>query len=140
METVSFFDHTADVGLRIESASLDGLFRLAAEGLFDAIVANREAVRGETVEPIQLAAPSLPELLATWLSELIFRAETQHTVYGRFDVQVEPEGPSLVARIAGEPIDRARHLLDHEVKAVTRHGLVLERRDGSWHAEVILDI
>jgi SHS2 domain-containing protein len=48
----------------------------------------------------------------------------------------------LIARIAGEPMDAERHILDHEVKAVTYHGLTLQAgRDGKGLvAELILDI
>ena len=50
MGTIEVFDHTADVGLRIRGDDLDDLFRTAAEGLFDYVVANREAVRVERTE------------------------------------------------------------------------------------------
>jgi SHS2 domain-containing protein len=81
-------------------------------------------------------------LLAAWLGELIFRSETLHRVYCEFEVYVGEEGDRLEATVRGEAIDRDRHILDHEVKAVTRHGLKLERDgDGDgWLAEVILDI
>ena len=44
MGTVETFEHTADVGLRVTGSDLDDLFRTAAEGLFDYIVVNRDAV------------------------------------------------------------------------------------------------
>ena len=50
------------------------------------------------------------------------------------------DGLSLRGEVGGEPIDRERHVLDHEVKAVTHHGLDLRREGGGWVAEVILDI
>jgi SHS2 domain-containing protein len=134
------FDHTADLGLRVTGSDLDDLFRTAAEGLFDAIVANRDEVRVEAVEPIMLQAESPADLLVAWLNELIFRCETRHHVYTRFDVHVAADGQSLNAEIGGEPIDRDRHVLDHEVKAATHHGLTVRRDDGDWVAEVILDI
>jgi SHS2 domain-containing protein len=38
-------------------------------------------------------------------------------------------------------MDAARHKMDHEVKAITYHGLQVEQQpDGSWSAEVIVDI
>ncbi len=89
---------------------------------------------------MSLQAETPAELLAAWLSEILFRVETSHTLYSRFDVQVADDGHSLHATIAGEPIDRDRHVLDHEVKAVTRHGLELRRQDDGWIAELILDI
>jgi SHS2 domain-containing protein len=138
--TVETFDHTADVGLRITSTELSDLFKTAAEGVFDYIVANREQVRVEHVESVSLGAESAEDLLLGWLSELIFRSETTHQLFTEFDVQVAEDGQSLEARIGGEPIDRERHMLDHEVKAVTHHGLVLRRDGEAWFAEVILDI
>lgn len=140
MGTVATFDHTADVGLRITGSDLDDLFRTAAEGLFDYIVVNRDEVRTPELESVQVRAEDAADLLVAWLNELIFRSETTHRLYARFDVHVAPDGNSLDARIAGEPIDRDRHVLDHEVKAVTQHGLSLTRMEGGWAAELILDI
>jgi SHS2 domain-containing protein len=138
--TVETFDHTADVGLRVRGADLNDLFRTAAEGVFDYIVVNRAEVRAEEHESVSLDADSTEELLAAWLNELIFRCETKHRLFSRFDVRVADEGRSLQAEIAGEPIDRDRHILDHEVKAVTHHGLTLQRAGSGWLAELILDI
>lgn len=135
------FEHTADLGLRIEAADLDDLLRTAAEGLFDAILANRHELENRIEEPIALEAETPIDLLVDWLNELIFRHETQHRLYGTFDIRVASNGCALDGIIRGDPIDRQSHLLDHEVKAVTRHGLRLARReDGTWVAELILDL
>jgi SHS2 domain-containing protein len=141
MGTVETFEHTADVGLRVTGADLNDLFRTAAEGMFDYIVANRGDVRVGVREAVEFRAESPSELLVFWLNELIFRCETRHTLYTEFAPRVSEDGRWLRAEFGGEPIDRDRHVLDHEVKAVTRHGLEL-RRDGrgAWVAEVILDI
>src|SRR5512135_335601 len=138
--TVETFDHTADVGLRVRGSDLNDLFRTAAEGVFDYIVVNRAEVRSEEHESVSLDADSTEELLAAWLNELIFRCETKHRLFSRFDVRVAADGRGLQAEIAGEPIDRDRHVLDHEVKAVTHHGLTLQRGRSGWLAELILDI
>ena len=144
MGTVDVFEHTADVGLRVRGRDLEDLFRTAAEGLFDDIVANRQDVRDVERECVSLVADSLADLLAAWLNELIFRCETRHRLYSHFDVHLSGKdsdvGLSLGAEIGGEPIDRDRHVLDHEVKAVTRHALTLRRDGEGWVAELILDI
>jgi SHS2 domain-containing protein len=134
------FEHTADLGLRIHAADLHDLFETAAEGLFDVIVDNRGAVREVHQEQVTLAAESTAGLLIAWLNELIFRSETEHRLYGRFDVSIDPDGRSLEAVIHGEPIDPDRHVLDHEVKAATYHGVSLTRQADGYLAEVILDI
>ena len=140
MGTTEIFDHTADVGFRIRGESLDDLFATAAGAMFDYIVANRVDVRLADSEAIELRAESAPDLLATWLDELLFRSETRHVLYARFDVNVAADGLSLAATVAGEPIDRDRHILDHEVKAVTRHEFSLVPDGPGWVAEMILDI
>ncbi len=140
MGTVATFDHTADVGLRVTAESLDDLFRTAAEGLFGYIVVNFEDVRPTEAVPVEVLADTPADLLAAWLNELIFRCETTHRLFSRFEIAVADDGTSLRGTIAGEPIDRARHVLDHEVKAVTHHGLTLERSADGWVAEMILDI
>jgi protein archease len=140
MGSVTTFDHTADVGLSIQGNDLDDLFQTAAEGMFDYIVTNRDAVRDLESDRVELRADSPSDLLVGWLNELIFRSETEHRLYHHFQVRVAEDGRSLIAEITGEPIDRDRHVLDHEVKAVTRHGLTVVCTDAGWIAEVILDV
>jgi SHS2 domain-containing protein len=134
------FEHTADLGLRVYGADLVDLFQTAGAGLFDVIVANREVVRDAETEQVSLAAESIEDLLLHWLNELIFRCETRHRLYGRFEVAIDGADCRLKASIHGEPIDRKRHLLDHEVKAATRHGLSVKRGEDGWVAELVLDI
>jgi len=138
--TIETFEHTADVGLRIVADDLEDLFRTAAQGLFGYIVVNRDDIRATEREDVSLLGDEPAELLVTWLNELIFRSETRHRVYNQFDVHLDDEARSLQATIAGEPIDRDRHVLDHEVKAVTHHGVMLRREAQGWLAELILDI
>ncbi|SIN87497.1 SHS2 domain-containing protein [Singulisphaera sp. GP187] len=140
MGSIEIFDHTADVGFKIRGRDLNDLFQTAAQGVFDYIVVNRRDVRIEQCDTLSLAADSPSELLTTWLNELIYRLETEHRLFVEFDVTVADDGRSLHAVIGGEPIDHDRHVLDHEVKAVTHHGLALARIGEEWVAEMILDI
>jgi len=55
-----------------------------------------------------------------------------------FEVQVGQDGLRATAR--GEPFDPSRHELDMEVKAITYHGLKVEREADGWLAEVIVDL
>jgi SHS2 domain-containing protein len=137
---IEVIDHTADVGLRVIATDLNELFETAAEGLLDYVVANRAEVQPNIEEHLELTAESPDELMIEWLNEVIFRSETQHRLYSKFVVRVVNDGKRLLATISGERIDRTRHVLDHEVKAVTRHGVSLEPCAEGWVAELILDI
>lgn len=132
------FEHTADMGLRVRAENLSGLFEDAARALFSVIVANLDSVRPVQEVTIRLSAGQLDDLLFDWLAELLFRFDAHRTVFGEF--QVDVQGNQLTAVARGELIDPARHELDMEVKAITYHGLKVEHNDQGWLAEVIVDL
>lgn len=132
------FAHTADVGLRVRAADLDTLFAEAGSALTSVIVSNPEGVEPRLSQEFRVAGSDLAYLLADWLAELVYAFESQRLLFCEFDAKVAGSGLCAVAR--GEVYDPARHVLDHEVKAVTYHGLKVERQDSGWLAEVIVDI
>lgn len=133
-----YFEHTADLGIRVRAADVNGLFADAATALFAAVVDGLDSVR--LTQPVEVAVEGtdLEYLLFDWLRELLFRFDADHLLLARFDVAVQESG--LKATAWGEPIDAARHVLSHEVKAITYHGLRVEKEDDGWIAEVIVDI
>jgi SHS2 domain-containing protein len=132
------FEHTADLGLRVWAADLDALFAEAGRGLFAMIVPDLASVRPAESVDVKLGGEPSELLLFDWLNELLYLYEVKHLLLARFDVRVGDDG--LTGTAEGEPIDPARHVLDHEVKAITYHGLKLERQADRWLAEVIVDI
>jgi SHS2 domain-containing protein len=132
------FPHTADLGLRVRAASLEELFVDAARGLFAVIVANPDQVQVRHVVTYDIEGEEHDYLLFDWLSELLFTFDAQRILLTQFEVQLDPRGLRAVAR--GEPVDPARHRLEHEVKAITYHGLKVEKQPDGWLAEVIVDI
>jgi SHS2 domain-containing protein len=132
------FEHTADLGLRAAAPDLDALFAEMATALLAAMVENPDAVRPEAAATIEIAGADREYLLFDWLKELLYRFDADHLLYSRFEVRVGADG--LTATVRGEPLDPARHLLNHEVKAITYHGLTVEQVATGWRAEVIVDI
>jgi SHS2 domain-containing protein len=132
------FEHTADLGLRIRAPDLDTLFAEAAQALFAAIVEDLATVQPVQRVEIQLTGDEPDYLLFDWLKELLYHFDTGHLLFSRFEVRVSSTG--LTGSAWGEPLDRSRHDLEHEVKAITYHGLRVEPGDGGWLAEVIVDI
>ncbi len=132
------FDHTADLGLRMRAADLDALFAEAALALFSTLVEDLATVLPSERMKIELNGSDREYLLFDWLKELLFRFEGEHWLFSRFVVRVRDDG--LTGEAWGEPLDRGRHLLSHEVKAITYHGLKVEQTPEGWLAEVIVDI
>jgi SHS2 domain-containing protein len=131
------FEHTADLGLRIRAADLETLFSDAGKALYSLIV-DLAAVEPRQEATFHVKGRELDYLLFDWLNELLFAFEKGHMLYGEFSVTRDAEGITAVAR--GEPLDPARHELDHEVKAITYHGLKVQQESGGWLAELIVDI
>jgi len=132
------FEHTADLGLRIRAADLDTLFVEAAQCMFSAIVEDLATVRPLQRVDVAIQGDEIDFLLFDWLRELLYHFDAEHILFGKFEVHVLEN--SLTASAWGEPLDRARHNLEHEVKAITYHALSVEKQGDEWFAEVIVDI
>jgi SHS2 domain-containing protein len=132
------FDHTADLGLRIRAPDLNTLFAEAAEALFSVVVEDLAAVRPDRPVEVRLEGQDREYLLFDWLKALLYHFDVEHLLFSRFEVRVGESG--LEGRAWGEPLDRSRHELSHEVKAITYHGLRVEQTPDGWEAEVIVDI
>lgn len=132
------FEHTADLGLRVQASTLDELFIDAAQGLLAMLVANSADVRLVETKTVVLAADDVPYLLFDWLTELLYAFETEKLLFSQFELKVECN--TLTASCSGEQMDEGRHRMEHEVKAITYHGLRVEQIESGWHAEIIVDI
>jgi SHS2 domain-containing protein len=132
------FDHTADLGLRIRAADLPTLFAEAGQALTHLLVENLSRVR--PLQRVEWTQPrdELPFMLFDFLSTILRHFEEQRLLLAYFEVQLDDDQLQVAAH--GEPLDRTRHEADHEVKAITYHGLRVEREGDGWIAEVIVDI
>jgi SHS2 domain-containing protein len=133
-----FFEHTADLGLRVRAADLDMLFAETASALFAAVVEDPTTVQPLQQLDVELSGDDRTFLLFDWLKELLYHFDAEHLLLSRFEVHVTDAG--LTGTAWGEPLDPARHVLSHEVKAITYHGLRVEPTADGWLAEVIVDI
>jgi SHS2 domain-containing protein len=125
-------DHTAELELAVESSSEEGVFADAVAALGELL---GEAPGGATVRfEVAARAPDRAAVLADWISELVFLAETESFVPERVVALSVGDGSArgVVEGRRAEP----RQL----VKAVTYHGLSFDRVNGGWKATVVLDV
>jgi SHS2 domain-containing protein len=134
-----FFDHTADIGVRVFGGTLEELFTNAASALYDALgQLQKSEIRDQKLLAIEATTPE--DLLHDWLAELLYEVETNHLLYD--EVQITELTPQrLAATLYGGEIDFERSHANQEIKAITYHGLRVEQQpDGKWQATVILDV
>jgi SHS2 domain-containing protein len=132
------FDHTADLGLRISAPDETSLFVEAARALYSILVENPEAIRPEKTLDLTIAGKDVDYLLFDWLTELLYRYEREHFLGATIAVTLTADG--LTAQLRGELANPARHVVSHEVKAITYHRLSVTQSADGWQAELIVDI
>ena len=125
-------EHTAELELAIQAPSKEQVF-VEALHAFAELVAQ-DAGGSPAEHAVSASAADAPALLAEWLGELIYLAETQDFVPDN-TLALELNEERLTARISGR-IDRPSHL----VKSVTYHDLELKREGEGWTARVVLDV
>lgn len=129
-------DHTAEVELEIEACGerevLEDALRALAELL--GVEAQADAGVDTSVRALAVDAPDRPALLASWIEELAFLAESEGFVAtGVLDLELGAEHVrATVTGVLGEPPPL--------VKAVTYHRLAFEPRGEGYVARVILDV
>jgi SHS2 domain-containing protein len=135
-----FFEHTADVGAAVRGITLPRLFENASKAMFD-LICDRRTVRPRRAARIAVRGSSLEDLLVRWLSELLYRLETEDLLFTSFAVE-RVNRALLRARgtARGEPIDRRRHALRREIKAVTYHQIRMVRGRSAWRVRIVFDV
>jgi SHS2 domain-containing protein len=125
-------EHTSEVELEIEDATVEDVFAeaLVAVGDLLAVASQGEAVTRE----IRAEAGDLPALLAAWIEELVYLAETDGFIPQRIE-RLNLDGTRLDAVVGGE-----RSVPQSLIKAVTYHDLELEQVGGACRARVVLDV
>jgi SHS2 domain-containing protein len=142
-------EHTGELEIEIEAPSEGRVFEEGFEAM-------RELFAGELKDVAQAgsAAPSMPAnepnatpaarwislagidravLLADWLAELAYLAETGMVPARLRSLELSEQGlEAEIETVVGSP--------PHLVKAVTYHRLALEPATSGWRATVILDV
>jgi SHS2 domain-containing protein len=129
-------DHISELELEVEAPTERGVFEeaLAAIGGLLAERAGEERHRELVRREVSASAPDRATLLAEWLSELAYLAESEGLVPARAE-RLELAGAALEATVVGyqgspSPL----------IKAVTYHRLGIWEENETWRARVILDV
>jgi SHS2 domain-containing protein len=127
-----WIEHTAELELRLESPTREGIFAQALAALAELL--DDQPAQPDVRRDVQLEASDGPALLAAWIDELVFLAETEGIV-PRALAELELEPTTLRATVVG-----ARGTPANLVKAATYHRLALEPAGAGWRATVVLDV
>ncbi|UCC94748.1 MAG: archease [Candidatus Omnitrophota bacterium] len=140
MEDFEFFEHTADVGVRVTGKTLNELFANSSKALFKLLVDS--PLKQNKKREIQLEAQTLEELLVNWLNELlsIFFAEKFLPLEYNIRIEDNPQSKNIRGVILGEEFNPYENKINMEIKAATYHNLRVEHNRDGYTAEVIFDV
>jgi SHS2 domain-containing protein len=128
----TWVEHTGELELAIEAASEIDVFTEGLAALGELL--GEEGKGQPAVYEVEVTGSDRPALLAEWLSELVFLAESEGFVPARL-TDIALKGNDLRATIDGRR-GSPRHL----VKAVTYHDLSFAWQGSTWRATVVLDV
>ncbi|HUI85906.1 MAG TPA: archease [Nitrososphaerales archaeon] len=129
----------ADVAFEAKSGSLNGVFQESAKAL-TAVMVDPRSVSPRVKRRINLSSEDLERLLYDFLTELIVLKDTDSLLFSSYEVEVDSGARALRCTAAGEPIDREKHRLRNDAKAVTMHMFSLKHSGKLWRATIVLDI
>lgn len=132
--TYKILEHTADFIIRAEGKTIKELFSETMRGMFEAIrpqITGKKTIKRE----INIESMDLKALLVDFLNEALYQSDVNNEAYtgATFQKLTKTE---LKAVLVGKKIKS----FQEEIKAVTHHGLKIEKQRDGWVSEVLFDI
>ena len=133
------FEHTADIGIEVESSNLSGAFEEVSLS-FSEIITGGNLPKSSLSKEVNLEADNLDSLLVDFMSYLIVLFDTDFFITGSARLEISNNHNfSLRGNLMGETYDQDTHGYGVEIKAISYHLLVVEEGPPA-RLRVILDL
>jgi SHS2 domain-containing protein len=133
----------ADIAFEAQGETLTELFEACGHAL-TAVMVDSATLADALEMHFECEGETLEECLHAWLEELVYLKDTSGVLAKGFRIAIgKRHGANhthLLTTLSGETIDRQRHALGQDVKAVTYHMFEVREEDGLFRARVVLDI
>ncbi len=138
MKNYEVLEHTADIGIRVKSSSLEGLFKNAGLAITSLSV-EKQKIQDPQKHKIVITqkAENVEELFINWLNELLSLSAAEALIFE--DIQINQINEKFVDAIA-IGTDIRNYKTNLEIKAATYHQLKVQKSGSHWTAEVIFDV
>ncbi|MBI2208444.1 archease [Candidatus Woesearchaeota archaeon] len=131
----------ADIAIEAYGKGLNELFENCAFAVFEES-ADINKIKEKEKKSVKLSAKSADDLLFDFLSEILFLKDTYSMIFKKASVKISKKGNnySLNAELVGEPINRKKHELRNDIKAITLHMFKLEKTKEGYKALFVVDV
>ncbi|MDO8587538.1 MAG: archease [Armatimonadota bacterium] len=133
-----YLEHTADKGVYAFGETLESAFESAAYGMFS-LMADLERYEATGQCRVEVSGEDEVALLHAWLRELLFMFEVERLLPVDFHVRGIANG-KLEADVDARPFGPDIEWLGSGVKAVTYHGMKVERIGPEYRVQAIVDV
>ena len=135
MKRYELIDHTADLMVKAYGNTLEECFANAGYALFDQTV-DLSGIRPAEAFSVEVSGDEAEDMLYSFLSELLFLEDCDGVVLCELSVRFD--GGKVMCEGRGEILDRSRHRIKSEIKAVTYHMMSVDAGEPS--VTVIFDV
>jgi SHS2 domain-containing protein len=135
-------EHTADIGILASAETLPELMANLAFGMLDIITGDIET-QISVKRSIKVEGPTLMDLIVGWLSEINFLLTVHHYLVTGIDIiSIDQTFGNFIisSDLYGKDSTPIESSFKTEIKAVTYHKLICEKRDDEYIGQVIFDI
>lgn len=139
METPKFeyFDVTADIGVKVWGVNINEVFENTAIAV-TSLMLDPLKIGKKIVKDLIIEGNDLSSLLVNWITELLIIRDSEGILFSSFEVNVSEDGRSLNAKNYGDYF--IGNDLEMDIKAITYSLFKLEKRDGQYYLQFVLDI
>jgi SHS2 domain-containing protein len=135
---IEFIEHTADIGIRIVSNSINELFEKSGYGMFKIICENLDEVECKEVISGEIFANDLNELLYLFLEKLIYEFDVKGIILKCFEVEIFEN--HLKYKAMGEFYNPKKHKIGTGIKSPTYHKMEIKQNNNKFETLIIFDI
>ena len=135
-------EHTADIGIFARGDTLPELIANLSFGMLHIITGEIE-VQTINKRTIKVESPSLIDMIVGWLSEINFLLIVNHFFVTGIDmIKIDQIFGNFIisADLYGKKSKSIESTFKTEIKAVTYHKLICEKRNDEYIGQVIFDI
>ena len=131
----------ADIAIEAYGKNLNELFENTALAIFEES-ADLKKVDNKENKIIKIKANNVEDLLFDFLSEILFLKDKDSFLFKKSVVKIKDTNGkfSLDSELFGEKIDREKHELRNDIKAITLHMFKVEKTKQGYKAVVVVDV
>ncbi len=136
-------EHPADIKVQAFGKTKEEFFLNAMLGMKDVLRSKVQSPKSKVARRIKIRSLDLNALLVDFLSEVLYLSQVNKEVYDdvKFTKFSDPSTGSGQAELEGELFGNKIKSFGEDIKAVTYHGLEIEKNEQElWQATVLFDI